>query len=240
MSTHTANENGNNSNVHTSRNALVWTWLAHLCTKGTPRREIFTLLRHIYWDLFGWVMAAEFPKTELVVTTNMGAELRGIGIKAEVPVTIVDVIRAGMRPAAICHEILLESGVIDEHLVHEHHITAARKAGEHDEVVGVDVDYAKADEPVKPGSIVIFPDPMLATGTTLREIISRYKEKFPGCVDKFIVVSMIATPFGIENIHSVHPEVVIYAGRMDPELTAKGYIVPGAGGVGELLTGTKK
>lgn len=238
MSEITGNEN--ERNVHISRNALVWTWLAHFCTKGTPRRDLFVLMRHIYWDLFGWVVAAEFPKAELVSNTNMDATLRGLGIKTEVPVTIVDVIRAGMRPSAICHEILLESGVIDESLVHEHHITAARIAGEHGEVVGVEVDYAKADEPVRPGSIVIFPDPMLATGTTLCEIISRYKERFPGCVTKFVVVNMIATPFGVKKIHSVHPEVVIYAGRMDQELTDKGYIVPGAGGVGELLTGTKK
>lgn len=228
------------ANVHVSSSALVWTWLAKLSSRKTRRLEAIRLLGLIYQNLFSWLMADEFPREPMSVITRMNKRLRGIGIKARVPVTIVDIIRAGMRPSLLCHELLLTSDVIDERLVHEHHIVASRKTDRKGRVIGVNYDDSKAQERVRPGSIVIIPDPMLATGGSLSAVIARYKDLYPGKVAKFIVVSLIATPKGIARIHKDHPEVVIYVGRIDPKLTPKSYIVPGAGGLGELMTGTKK
>jgi uracil phosphoribosyltransferase len=36
-----------------------------------------------------------------------------------------------------------------------------------------------------------------------------------------------------------HPEVKIWCGEIDDELTAKGFIVPGLGDAGDLAYGTK-
>lgn len=240
-STNCDTPNDNRGHVHISKNALVRTWLTIFSAKGTRRSDLFRAQHHIYWDLFTWVMAAEFPREEISVITNMGATLvEPEGIRSRVPVTIVDTIRAGMRPALLCHEILLESGVIDESLVHEHHVIASRMTDSEGRVIGVDVDFSKADEPVKPESILIIPDPMLATGKTLSAIIARYHNDYPGMINKVIVVSMIAHQSGIDTILSHHPETHIFVGRIDPTLTEKGYIKPGAGGVGERMTGTKK
>lgn len=241
MASANCDSNGSSGNVHISKNALVRTWLVTFCAKGTRRRDRIRAQHNIYWDLFTWAMAAEFPREELSTTTNMDAVLtEPAGIRSHVPVTVVDTIRAGMRPALLCHEILLESDVIDESLVHEHHVTASRRADAQGHVIGVDVNFDKADEPVKPKSIIIIPDPMLATGTTLAAVITRYHHDYPGMIDKVIVVSMIAHQKGIDTILAQHPETRIFVGRVDPGLTEKGYIIPGAGGVGELLTGTKK
>lgn len=225
-------------NVHVSTNTLTWTWLAKLSAKKTRRLEAIRLLELIYWDLFCWVMAAEFPREPLTVVTRMNKHLKGIGIKSRVPVTLVDVIRAGIRPTLVCHELLLTSDVVDEDLVHEHHVVASRKTNKHGQVIGTKYDFSKALEEVKSGSIVVLADPMLATGGSLAGIITRYKRRFPGKIAKFVVVSLIGTPQGIKHIHEKHPEVVIYLGRVDPKLTPESYILPGAGGLGELFAGT--
>jgi len=161
-------------------------------------------------------------------------------VNSEVPVTIVDTIRAGIRPTLILHDMLLQSGIINEALVHEHHVVASRESDADGHVIGVKTDFSKADEPVKLGSILIIPDPMLATGTTLSAVIARYKQLWPNEIAKIVVVSLIAAPQGIQEIHREHPEVMIYVGRIDKGLTKKSYIVPGAGGLGELMTGTQK
>jgi uracil phosphoribosyltransferase len=231
---------GFHRNLHTCSNTLVLTWLAKLSDKKTGRKEAIDLLTLIFRHLFTEMIGDEFPQQRHRVTTRMGARLTTDMIDAKVPVTIVDLVRAGIRPTLILHELLLQSGIIDEDLVHEHHVIAARESDEAGHVKGVKTDFSKADEAVKPGSILVIPDPMLATGTTISAVITRYNQLWPTEIAKIIVVSLIAAPEGVEEIHRRHPEVKIYVGRVDHGLTDKGYIVPGAGGLGELMTGTQK
>ncbi|MBL4689649.1 MAG: uracil phosphoribosyltransferase, partial [Nannocystaceae bacterium] len=50
---------------------------------------------------------------------------------------------------------------------------------------------------------------------------------------------LLAAPEGIERLHAVHPDVVIYTPAVDERLNEKGYIVPGLGDAGDRLYGTK-
>jgi uracil phosphoribosyltransferase len=104
-------------------------------------------------------------------------------------------------------------------------------------------------------AIVLFPDPMGATGGSLVEVISHYKNTVSGTAKKFIAVHLIVTPEYIKRLHETHPDVIIYALRLDrgasPEavlahkpgarwdeesgLTDKQYIIPGGGGFGEIM-----
>jgi uracil phosphoribosyltransferase len=54
------------------------------------------------------------------------------------------------------------------------------------------------------------------------------------------VVSAIACTVGIEYVRREQPDVTIWCGGIDEELTAKGYIVPGLGDAGDLAYGTKQ
>ena len=45
---------------------------------------------------------------------------------------------------------------------------------------------------------------------------------------------------GIAQIQRRHPDVHIWAGDIDEELTARGYIVPGLGDAGDLAYGSKR
>jgi uracil phosphoribosyltransferase len=115
----------------------------------------------------------------------------------------------------------------------------------HDAKIGRDVE----------GRIILFPDPMGATGSSLISALSHYKTKLEGRPGKCITMHLIVTPEYIKNVLAAHTDVIIYALRLDRGLSAsevlatvpgtrweeergldeKQYIVPGAGGVGEIL-----
>jgi uracil phosphoribosyltransferase len=87
------------------------------------------------------------------------------------------------------------------------------------------------------GRIVIITDPMLATGSSLVKTIHYMKEE--GAPKEIHIVVAIACTVGIEFVRREQPDVKIWCGEIDDELTAKGYIVPGLGDAGDLAFGPK-
>lgn len=85
--------------------------------------------------------------------------------------------------------------------------------------------------------ILILSDPMLATGSSLVKTIQFLKEEGPP--SHIHIVTAIACTVGIEYLRREEPQVKIWCGDIDDELTAKGYIVPGLGDAGDLAYGTK-
>jgi uracil phosphoribosyltransferase len=78
-------------------------------------------------------------------------------------------------------------------------------------------------------------DPMLATGGTAVAALSYLREQG---VQDIIFACILAAPEGVRRIHSLFPDVVIYAGGLDRELNDKGYIMPGLGDAGDRIFGT--
>jgi uracil phosphoribosyltransferase len=79
---------------------------------------------------------------------------------------------------------------------------------------------------------------MLATGASLvlaLETLTNVAQP-----SKIHIVSAIACTEGIELLKRKFPEVEIWTGAVDEELTARGYIVPGLGDAGDLAFGLKK
>jgi uracil phosphoribosyltransferase len=85
--------------------------------------------------------------------------------------------------------------------------------------------------------ILILCDPMLATGASLVKTIQYLKEE--GTPKDIYFVCAIACSEGIAYVNKHMPEVKIWCGAIDEELTAKGYIVPGLGDAGDLAFGEK-
>lgn len=83
---------------------------------------------------------------------------------------------------------------------------------------------------------VIVVDPMLATGGSAAEGIRIVKEA--GC-KTVRLMCLVAAPEGIEMLHKLHPDVVIYTAAVDSRLNDHGYIVPGLGDAGDRIFGTK-
>lgn len=85
--------------------------------------------------------------------------------------------------------------------------------------------------------ILILSDPMLATGASLVKTIQFLKRE--GNLKEIHVVCVIACTEGIDFLRRNEPNVTIWCGAIDEELTAKGYIVPGLGDAGDLAYGEK-
>lgn len=99
----------------------------------------------------------------------------------------------------------------------------------------ISLDYISCPE--LENRVLIISDPMLATGSSLVKTIHYLKAE--GRPSKIHVVVAIACTVGIEYVKREDPEVTIWCGDIDDELTAKGYIVPGLGDAGDLAYGVK-
>ncbi len=113
-------------------------------------------------------------------------------------------------------------------------ISAYRKH-RHDGTFEISLEYMSC--PRLEGKTIIISDPMLATGASLVKSIQHIKNE--GLPAKIYIVTAIACTSGIEYVKLEHPEVKIWCGEIDDELTAKGYIVPGLGDAGDLAFGYK-
>jgi uracil phosphoribosyltransferase len=99
----------------------------------------------------------------------------------------------------------------------------------------ISLDYISCPE--LENRVVIISDPMLATGSSLVKTIQYLREE--GHPREIHIVAAIACSVGIEYVQRSEPNVKIWCGAIDEELTAKGYIVPGLGDAGDLAFGTK-
>jgi len=79
-------------------------------------------------------------------------------------------------------------------------------------------------------------DPMLATGGTAVVAIDKLKAEG---VKRISVVCILAAPEGVEKVCKAHPDVPIFAVKLDERLNDKGYILPGLGDAGDRIFGTK-
>lgn len=85
--------------------------------------------------------------------------------------------------------------------------------------------------------VLVISDPMLATGASLVKTIQNLKDE--GNPASIHIVVAIACTVGIEYVKREAPDITIWCGDIDDELTAKGYIVPGLGDAGDLAFGAK-
>jgi uracil phosphoribosyltransferase len=99
----------------------------------------------------------------------------------------------------------------------------------------ISLDYISCPELEK--RVIIISDPMLATGSSLVKTIQFLRDE--GHPSEIHIVVAIACTVGIEYVQRSEPQVKIWCGAIDEELTAKGYIVPGLGDAGDLAFGTK-
>lgn len=200
----------------------------------------------------------ELPVRKVEVDTRMGAKnpkgvYRGVVVDPEHDVVVVDMARAGILPAIAMQRVLLE--VLDDACVRVDHVYIQRVSHPESGVVtGVDLSGSKIGGTVE-GATVIVPDPMGATGSSVVRVIEHYDQQVPGDRAKVVCMHLMVTPEYLKRVTAAYPEVHIYALRVDRGLssddvlnTALGtrwdeergldehsYIIPGAGGMGEVI-----
>ncbi|MCX7957484.1 MAG: uracil phosphoribosyltransferase, partial [Deltaproteobacteria bacterium] len=178
--------------------------------------------------------------------------VRGMGIKKDTKTVIVSILRAGSIPSQLFFDILC--WLINPEYIRQDFISSARIVNKRGKVQGASINTVKVGGDLS-DAYVLIPDPMGATASTLVKVIDEYMKNTRKPPKKIITAHLIITPEFIRNLHSRYPEVIIYSLRLDRGLSSedvlrsvpgtykekeKGlnenqYIVPGAGGVGEII-----
>ncbi len=244
-------------NVHILSDPCARSWLARLCSPSTFQPQINSLVEYLYTGLLKTCMNNEFPRKRVRQPTRMTAMHPEAPLEEEVfdtdtRIVTVNLARAGTFPSHVCYGLL--NNVMDPQLVRQDHILASRLTDDAQKVTGTALGGAKIGGDVD-ASIVIFPDPMGATGNTLVSSLDHYKKVVGGKALKYIALHLIVTPEYLKNVTAQHPDLLIYAVRVDRGLSTpkalqaapglywneerglndKHYIVPGGGGFGEIM-----
>ena len=90
--------------------------------------------------------------------------------------------------------------------------------------------------PADKDRLVIVTDPMLATGGSACDAISRLKKDG---YKNIRLMCLVASPQGVKAVQEMHPDVDIFLASLDEGLNAKNYILPGLGDAGDRIFGTK-
>jgi uracil phosphoribosyltransferase len=119
-------------------------------------------------------------------------------------------------------------------------IGAARREGAvaplGDPSLPVDLGYAAWTR--VEGRTLIYVDPMIATGSTLRVVHERLIAKC-GRPRRVIVAGVIAYRETLKKMEQPPLSAEIFVASADDQLNTKGYIVPGLGDAGDLAFGSK-
>ncbi|MFP5387214.1 MAG: uracil phosphoribosyltransferase [Bacteriovoracia bacterium] len=244
-------------NVHLISSPLMLSLLAKLGSPDTHQPQINQLVEMLYSNLIDNVIDCVFPRQSVKMDTRMKAShpeasYEGEIVNPETPVVTVDLARAGTFPSHLCYNKL--NYLMNPSRVRQDHFYVARVSDENGQVTGINVSGSKIGGDVDK-AIVLFPDPMGATGGTIVEAYNHYKNEVGGKPLKMVAMHLIITPEYLEKVTKSCPDLHIFALRLDRGLSRdevlkeepgklwsseKGlnqhqYIVPGAGGLGEIL-----
>ncbi len=245
------------SRFHLVENAYLESLLTRLCLNETKQPEINRLIEKLYHGLIESAVNGLFPKESgehKTRMTDMHPETRLIsqGFSQKTTAVSVNLARAGTFPSHLCYDFL--HTLLPPEQIRQDHIFAARMTDNAQKVTGTHLGSYKIGGSVE-NSFVMFPDPMGATGGTLVSAIDYYEKQIPGPAKAFVALHLIVTPEYLRKVLAHSDRIQVFALRVDrglsPEavlksplglyweqekgLNEKQYIVPGAGGLGELL-----
>lgn len=236
----------------------VLSLLARIGSPETGTESLPALVRSAYVRLMAEVLNHEFPHGDERVPTRMFASeprafYKGPRLCQRTSVVISAVIRAGILPSQSCYEAACE--VLPPANVRLDFLNMSREMDEDGRVKGVRMEGSKIGGSIQ-DAVVLIPDPMGATGGTIARAVEAYRSLADGKPRAIVAMHLMVTPEAVQHLARTCPGVKLYACRFDRGLspdevlkTAPGthpeqerglndvhYIVPGAGGMGELLT----
>ena len=182
-------------------------------------------------ERIGELMAYEISKTfeyeEEEVATPLG--IKEIRTMKEQPV-IATILRAGLP----FHNGMLS--MLDH--ADSAFIAAYRKYDKNEEDSEIRVEYYSS--PTLDDRVLILCDPLLATGESIvKTLQGLMEEEEPKQIH---IAVAVASQDGLDYVKRVmaRKPVTIWVGSVDEELTARAYVVPGMGDVGDLAYGEKR
>ena len=177
----------------------------------------------------GNIMAYEISKTLLYENRHTQTSLgtKDVPVLTAQPV-LATILRAGLP---------LHQGMLDFFDKAENAFISAYRAYETDGSFSIEFNHIST--PDLTNKTVILSDPMLATGASM---LLSYNALLKNGTPKHVhIATIIASKEGVEylNRHLKNPNVTLWIGTLDDELTSKSYIVPGLGDAGDLAFGSK-
>lgn len=207
------------STLHVVDHPLIRHKLSIMRNKKTGSKDFRELLNEIAM-LMGYELTRDLPLEEITIETPI-QKTTAYTISGK-KLAIVPILRAGIG---------MVDGLLDLVPVAKvGHIGLYRDPETHLPVTY----YCKLPADIDQ-RIVILVDPMLATGGSASDALTKLKEA--GCTHiKFMC--LVAAPEGVAKVQEDHPDVDIFTAALDEKLNDHAYIVPGLGDAGDRIFGT--
>lgn len=208
------------SNVVVMDHPLIKHKITLLRSKNTGSKEFRELISEVTM-LMCYESMRTLPMEEVEVETPL--QTMKSKVLAEKHIAIVPILRAGLGMVEGVTKMLPTAKI--------GHIGLYRDP----ETLRPVEYYCKLPKDIGNREVIVL-DPMLATGGSVSDAVTKIKEKNPRCL-KFMCI--LASPQGIEKLTNDHPDVKIYCATKDEGLNDHGYIVPGLGDAGDRIFGTE-
>jgi uracil phosphoribosyltransferase len=243
-----------NENVHIIYNPMALSILKHLSSPNCVQPQINQDIKYLYEVMLMESLNLVLNQKVSETPTRMPNQTwTGPSFDTQTPITSVSVARAGIIPSQVCFDRL--SQIFNPENIKQDHVFMNRRHDADGKMQGIDFSGSKLSDKLT-DQFVIIPDPMGATGSSIECLINYYRETFPNHSAHFIVLNLIITPEFVQKLSNMKNEKLsLFTLRLDranstsDALTKKpgedqsnesglnemSYILPGAGGMGELI-----
>ena len=209
------------------KNSILNKFIAQMRDKSI-QRDAMRFRRNM--ERVAEIMAYEISK-KLNYATRMVETPLGIAAVEEISdkVVVATILRAGLP---------FHQGFLNYFDDAESGFVSAYRKSRPDGSFIVDVEYVATSS--LSGKTLILVDPMLTTGTSLMLVYDALVRR-AGEPEHTHFAAVFASEEGVENVlkHTNPEKCTLWCAAVDPELTAKSYIVPGIGDAGDLAYGVK-
>ena len=251
-------EHAYGDNVNLVSDPFCISLLAKLCNEKCEQPLFNQYIRDLYHTLGMYVANTTFTKINAQVPTRMSKFHKEAVFEGEIfdpnqKIILVAMARAGTIPSNSLMEMY--TNVIDPENVRVDHIYINRTVDKDEKVTGAHLSGSKIGGDIS-NAIMIIPDPMGATGSSLNQVLDYYKNHVTGKPKAWVSMQLMLTPEFIRNVKAKHSDINIFSFRLDRAfstekalqnipgklwdeekgLNTKSYIVPGGGGFGELMS----
>ncbi len=212
--------NNNINNVYVMDHPLVQHKISILRDKNTSSKEFRELIHEItmlmcYESMRNLKLHEKTVETPLQITKS--------NIISQEDIIFVPILRAGLGMIQGALNLIPNARI--------GHIGLSR---DHETLQPIEY-YFKLPPNISSESTIILLDPMLATGGTAVDSVQKLKNLNLKNI-KFMCI--LASPEGINKLHSAHSDIEIYCAAKDQKLNEHGYILPGLGDAGDRIFGT--
>lgn len=211
--------------IYVPPHPLIKHWLAIARDAQTPMPLFRTAMQELGRWLTYEAMREWLPTQPLQIQTPLD-QVDGEVIDGSKPVAIVPILRAGLAMIEGCQSLLPQAKVF--------HLGMARD----ERTLHASCYLNRLPTTLSPELRILIPEPMLATGGTLTQVLEDLQHRGAD-VALVRIVSVIAAPEGLKRLGDHYPQLQIYTAMIDQGLDERGFIVPGLGDAGDRAFGTE-